>query len=238
MAHPRRLLRERGLRKLGIEPKLYYSYDLPWLTGVPFDLIIDIGAAGGGHTRIFRHLFPRAEIHAFEPLPASFESLRKNLGELPRVFLHPVALSDHNGKAGFHVGREDCRDSSSLLPMSNEHHRLFPGTGIEGKLEVETRRLDDLLDGDNYRGIFIKMDVQGAENMVIEGGRRIFGAASVVIMEVSFYPLYEGESLFEDIYETMKSLGLKFTGMLKQVDDRLGDRRVIQGDAIFTRGLD
>lgn len=235
LSHPRRLLRERRLRRKGIEPRDFYAYNLPWLKQIPFDLVLDIGAARGGHTVLFRHLFPQADIHAFEPLPTSLKQLRQRVAGLPRITVHPIALSDRKGRAKLRMGGKEHDDASSLLPMSAEHHRLFPRSGSDEVLEIETCRLDDVIDGSRYQNIFIKMDVQGAEPLVLHGGERMFAAASVVVTEVSFHLLYEGGLLFEDIYEKMSSLDLKFRGMLDQAYDGLGDRKIIQGDAVFTR---
>jgi FkbM family methyltransferase len=235
LLHPRRLLRERRLRIQGIEPKDFYIYSLSWLTRIPFDLVLDIGAARGGHTLLFHHLFPQAEIHAFEPLPESLIQLRSKTVALQRIVVHPIALSDQNGKASLHIGGTGYDDSSSLFPMTDDHLRLFPGSGSDEVLKIETHRLDDVLDSSRYQNIFVKMDVQGAEPLVLRGGERMFAAASVVVTEVSFCRLYEGCPLFDEIYEMLRPFGFVFRGMLDQVHDRLGERKIIQGDAIFIR---
>jgi FkbM family methyltransferase len=232
LSHPRTLMRERRLLRSGIEPSLYKLYDLAWLRGIHFDLILDIGAARGGHTCLFRSLFPDAEIHAFEPLPQSLKILHEQISELPRISVHPIALSDRNAKTKLYWGGQNFNDSSSLLPMSSTHRRLFEGSGSDETVEIETRCLDDVIDS-RHRNIFIKMDVQGAELAVIGGGERIFSEATVVITEISFLHLYQGDSLFEDVFTKMLSLGLRFNGMLSQFNDVTG--KIIQGDAIFLR---
>ena len=233
LLHPSRFIHERNLRKRGIEPRDFYMYNLPWLRSQPFDLVLDIGAARGGHTLLFHQLFAQAEIHAFEPLPVSFNKLRFRTRNLPRVVIHEMALSDKNGMVSLKKGGEGYDDSSSLLEMAQEHCRLFPGSGTQEIIEVETGRLDDVIDCSKYKNIFIKMDVQGAEHLVIRGGHRIFSTASVVVSEVSFCPLYEEGISFENICSILQPFGLVFCGMLDQVYDRLGEGRIIQGDAIF-----
>ena len=233
LSHPRTLMQERRLTRSGIDPSLHKSYDLAWLRAIHFDLILDVGAARGGHTCLFRSLFPEAEIHAFEPLPQSLKILHKQISGFSGISVHPIALSDRNTKTKLYLGGQNFYDSSSLLPMSATHKRLFKGSGSDETVEIETRCLDNVIDSGSYRNIFIKMDVQGAELAVIGGGERIFSEAKVVITEVSFLHLYEGDALFEDVFAKMLSLGLRFNGMLSQFNDVTG--KIIQGDAIFLR---
>jgi len=53
-------------------------------------------------------------------------------------------------------------------------------------------------------------------------------------MEVSFRELYEGQALFDQIYETLKSKGFSYRGNLYQLLNPL-DGSLLQADALFVR---
>jgi hypothetical protein len=82
--------------------------------------------------------------------------------------------------------------------------------------------------------ILIKVDVQGYEAQVLRGGVRTFGRALVLLLEVSFAELYEGQSLFDDIYALIRGLNFSCCGMFNNIYDP-HSHRVLQSDALFVR---
>ena len=58
--------------------------------------------------------------------------------------------------------------------------------------------------------------------------------AKIMIIEVSFQPLYEGGPLFDDVYRLLKAYGFTYNGNFEQLCSPK-DGRVLQADAIFCR---
>jgi methyltransferase, FkbM family len=57
---------------------------------------------------------------------------------------------------------------------------------------IEVRRLSDVVRELNLRDpLLLKLDVQGFEDKVIAGGEDVVARAKIIIIEVSFQPLYE-----------------------------------------------
>ena len=54
------------------------------------------------------------------------------------------------------------------------------------------------------------------------------------MIEMSFKPLYEGQPLFDEIYQSLISSGLKFAGNMEALYSPL-DGNVLQSDGIFYR---
>jgi len=81
--------------------------------------------------------------------------------------------------------------------------------------------------------ILIKLDVQGYEDRVINGGREIFKMAKACILEVCLDKLYEGQTEFFKITELLYGLGFKYAGNLNQT--YADDGHVIFIDAVFMR---
>ncbi len=89
---------------------------------------------------------------------------------------------------------------------------------------------------------FLKMDCQGAEQLVIEGANRKLSDAVCVHTEVSFVPLYEGQPMFRHIDALLSLLGFVFhtlaEGHLRRITPYTGSdpmRQIIQADAVYFR---
>jgi FkbM family methyltransferase len=121
---------------------------------------VDVGANEGQLLRMFTRLAPAGRHIAYEPLPSLAAELQRRF---PRVDVRPVAVSDRGGRSEFVV---DTRlpSRSSLRPISSR-----PDTTT---IQVPVERLDDALP-DGYVPHLVKIDVEGAEHLVLEGARKI-----------------------------------------------------------------
>jgi FkbM family methyltransferase len=195
--------------------------------------IIDIGANDGEYGAYLHDFFAAATVHAFEPLASSRASLESLRGRIPGLTIHPVALSDESGTATFFENA--FGPASSLLRISDEARRSFPETDRAVPVTVPLARLDDVLPvGALERDIFIKIDVQGAEDRVIRGGQAVFSAASVVLIEMSFAPFYEGQPLFGEIHQQLEACGLRMAGFKNQINDP-GSGRPLFAHCLYVR---
>ena len=140
-----------------------------------------------------------ARVTGFEPNPAEFARLANRPG--PYRYL-PAFLGD-GGPATFHLTRyPGC---ASLLPPDPSVINLFETMGCEEdgnfrvvKTEpVKTTRLDDL--ASDIKADYIKIDIQGAELMVLQNGAGVLAKSVVVETEAEFIPLYRGQPLFGDL---------------------------------------
>ena len=122
-----------------------------------------------------------------------------------------------------------------MLAMAERHKELFPFTASATTVLVEVERLDELLkDKDLLCPLLVKLDVQGFEDRVIEGGRATLDRASAVLTEVTFEPLYDGQASFNTTCRSLVELGFEFRGMWDQTYDENTGCPVF-GDALFTR---
>jgi FkbM family methyltransferase len=225
-----------GLRRRGIDYDHYRNLCRPWLLDAGIRTILDIGANTGQFARLAHEVFPGVSIYSFEPLPDCFEALKRALPA--GADFHPVncALGREEGTLEFR--RALHTPSSSFLKMTKLHEEAFPqstGGQAERPLSVAVRTLDGVAAELTLRdNILLKIDVQGYEANVLAGGGETVRRAVAVIMETSFRRLYEGQPLFDEIYETMRGLGFEFQGNLEQMINP-ADGRVVQADSIFIR---
>ena len=65
--------------------------------------------------------------------------------------------------------------------------------------------------------VLVKLDVQGVEAAVIEGGGRFLKRVKYLMTEVSLAPVYDGQSDFNTVHAAMVRAGFSLGGFLEQV---------------------
>lgn len=204
-----------------------------WLKNMGINTILDIGANTGQFAEKIHQVFPDAVLYSFEPLNDCYEELINKFKNIPQFKAFNLALGDETGVVEMH--RNQYSPSSSLLPMAELHKTCFPYTKEEILLKVDVVCLDDIASSlELNKPMLVKLDVQGYEDKVILGGESVIGQADIVIVELSLEQLYEGQPLFEDVYNVMRSLGFRYRGNYDQLYSP-DDGRVLQIDGIFTK---
>jgi len=203
-----------------------------WLMDNQFHTIIDIGANEGQFAQKARKLFPNSKIISFEPIPSVYQKLKENFQEDKNFCAFNVGLGKK--KECVKLTLNEYTPSSSILKM--EHHTEHFNFAVEqNEIEVQI----DLLD--NYQNEFdvtkpylVKIDVQGYEDRVIEGGKSVLENAQMIITEVSFTSLYHGQVPFGHIYSVLLDLGFKYVGNYEQLHSPVNNE-ILQADAIFVK---
>ncbi|MBI1950631.1 MAG: FkbM family methyltransferase, partial [Acidobacteria bacterium] len=76
------------------------------------------------------------------------------------------------------------RDNAGAHTLSSRNIQ----TVYKGSLQVETTTLDDFVEHEHLRPDFIKMDLQGAEGLVIEGSQRVLKQNPHLMIVMEFWP--------------------------------------------------
>lgn len=204
-----------------------------WMLDYQFKSIIDIGANVGQFGKKIRQYYPTAQLYSFEPIPFVCEELKLNFKDDPNFTAINAGLGDSDGKTKFHMNL--FSDSSSMLEIAELHTKNFPYTKDEIEIEVEIKQLDNCFKVDEIeKPYLVKIDVQGFEEQVINGGLQVIGNAEMVITESSYKELYKGQALFDVLYEKLKAMGFDFAGNLEQMESAFTGEP-LQGDAIFIK---
>jgi FkbM family methyltransferase len=195
-----------------------------------FATVIDVGANRGQFAIYAAAQFPGASLICFEPLPGARAGLRRVLAGNRRLTVFEYALSCDNGERELHVSAAD--DSSSLLPIGPRQREAFPGTGERSTVAVQVRRLDDVLETRVLEApVLLKLDVQGSELAVLEGGERTLRLVQAVLVEVSFVELYTGQPLADQVFDRLRKLGFTCKGVWSLTYGAAGE--CLQGDFLF-----
>ena len=138
------------------------------------DVVFDIGANEGQFAREIRQHGYRGNIISFEPLT----SARKNLLSFaecdPGWQVHEQsAIGDQDGEIEIHISGNSV--SSSALPMLESHSSAAVGSAYVGSERVPIFKLDSVANRylDKNSNLFIKIDTQGYEWQVLDGGGNI-----------------------------------------------------------------
>jgi FkbM family methyltransferase len=177
-------------------------------------LILDIGANIGGFSETALRFNPRAEIHAFEPIPKLADSIRTLSTRYPSLHCVQIALGSEPGECEFRVHQHI--DSSSLLAPDATYNSLYPQHCVLSDLiKVPVMRLDDWAASSGVapeRPIdLVKMDVQGFEGQVVRGGAATLGRTRYLVTEAALFPAYQGGVMLDELCEQLRALGFQMT---------------------------
>lgn len=133
----------------------------------PGDTVVDAGANYGIYALVAARIVgPTGRVLAFEPASAPFDILRQNIGlnGLTNVQAFHQALSDRNGRAVLYLHG----NNSGRFSLGSDE--TFTG----GTELVEVRRLDDVVAEQSAGPVsLVKLDVEGAEELVLRGSTRL-----------------------------------------------------------------
>ncbi|MCL2360841.1 MAG: FkbM family methyltransferase [Defluviitaleaceae bacterium] len=158
--------------------------------------IIDAGAYIGDSLQIFRK-WTDETIYCFEPMSSSFMLLEKtiSLNNLPNVVVYNAALGAEKGHGSFSfVGRGLGSKEVTIPDESTE--------------AVEIMVIDDFVKEGNIQVGLIKIDVEGAEQRVLEGAKKTIMSQKPTLI----ISLYHNANDFYNIKPIIESwdLGYKF----------------------------
>jgi FkbM family methyltransferase len=199
------------------------------------DLVLDIGANKGQFASELRTVGYRGRIVSFEPLSDAHKVLTEVAADDYDWTIHKRgAIGDIDGEVKINIAGNSV--SSSLLRMLDSHASAAEGSAFIGSEYVPISRLDSVAqnyinESDRY---FIKIDTQGFEWQVLNGGLDTLAKAQGVLCELSLIPLYEGQRLWLEILQRLKAEGFTLWSIQKGFTDSR-DGRTLQVDAIFFR---
>jgi FkbM family methyltransferase len=169
------------------------------------DTVYDVGAnLGYVAMSLAKQVGPTGTVIAFEPLPQNLELLRENIANnrLANIEVFDVAVSDQLGEAVIRVAGN--LSTASLIWHKSDTSAV--------PIEVKTIAIDDLVADKNLAlPTFVKIDVEGAEALVLRGMRRtVTKARPVLFVECSEAGREETWHLLSDLqYECRSAINRK-----------------------------
>ena len=169
---------------------------------------LDIGAHKGIYSILLASLMQdNGRVIAFEPDPDNCQWIDKNVraNGFQCIELSQLALSDQEGSATFYAA-----DGLGSL-VANPSARAT----AKKPITVLTRRLDDVLEERRIEKVdIIKIDVEGADLMVLRGAQRTLRQNDVsILMDVDV----QSNTERQELYDLLRSLGFRVYRMGKEL---------------------
>lgn len=206
-----------------------------FLRAFGIDLVLDVGANTGEFARELFAAKYQGRIVSFEPLARAYPVLLANSAQNPNwIVAERCALGEERGEKLLHIAAN--LESSSLLEMLPAHLRSAPKSCYVDSELVSLVPLDEIAQEyiDSASATFLKIDVQGFEERVLQGATATLPKVRGMQLEMSLIPLYEGAPRFEDLLGRAKALGFDLWWLKAGfTDPETG--RLLQVDGIFFR---
>jgi len=127
---------------------------------------IDVGCFKGEILDLLIEKAYKGRHFAFEPIPDKFSDLREKYKDQPQVVLHNIAVSNCKGTSTFnHVVTNPSYSGLKKRDYDLPDER-------DQQITVDTDMLDSVIPVDATIDL-IKIDVEGAEYLVLEGGKAL-----------------------------------------------------------------
>jgi FkbM family methyltransferase len=194
-------------------------------------IIVDIGAHRGDFIDSIERHYEIGKAVLIEPIPdlAIYLQSKFNRGNI--LIFQNVLCDKDQESVEFQIN--EYEETSSLLQIKSDMVELSNvETRLAKKVNVLARTLDSIFIGTELGSIdLIKIDVQGAEHLVLKGAVNTLKVAHFVWIELSFKPLYIGSSIFHHIYEIMEANN--FVLLEISPGHRSPKNELLQADALF-----
>lgn len=199
----------------------------------PIDLI-DVGASSGTFTDSINKFCGVRRAILVEPIPKRCVELRSKFPE-DRFQIVSAAVGDNEGELKMEILKWEY--ASSVLPVVRTISNTSLGLDMEVAETITTRMLT--LDGTCTQVQFnepidlLKVDVQGAEHLVLAGAKAVLPRVRAMWLEVSFRPLHLGSLTFEGIHDRCREAGFILASLTEGFHGANGE--LLQADALSVR---
>jgi FkbM family methyltransferase len=169
------------------------------------DMFLDVGAHIGYFSLLVSQLSSNIKVISIEASKKTFNLLEKNTASSPNIFILNMALSDKIGKTTFFEFPPLYDEYNTIVKSQYVHQKWFMKYS-NNFYDVETLTGDKLNHDLNFIPAYIKIDVEGAEFMVIKGLENTLRQNSItLIMEFAKDSKINERYILAD--QLIKSLG-------------------------------
>ena len=198
--------------------------------------IFDIGAYQGDIALFYNSLFPGSNIFCFEPFTDSFSKLKENTSLFENIITINKGMGEYEGNSQFQSNR--FAQTNSILATNKKGNEIWEEGLLDTieTLEIGLTTIDSFVQLHSIDKInILKMDVQGAEYMVLNGAKNSLeqGIVDIIYTEIITLPTYEGQLQFDETIGLIKSFGFELFNLYNHSLTDAGQLR--QVDAIFVK---
>jgi len=179
---------------------------------------IDGGAYQGDWTKTFWNIWPTVPSLMIEPQPSQRQALSTLTSQVPKSLHLQCAIADANGRLQFSLEETNSR---------------LGGEASNNSIEVDVRKLDDIVEGLSFNPNLLKLDLQGFELKALDGCTERLSQFEVVLLEVSILRIGD-VPIFHEVDQYMTKKGYRVYDLLPTYF-RPRDGALWQMDVFFVR---
>lgn len=210
------------------EPRL-----IDFLRSRNIDLVLDVGANAGQFGQSLRNAGFDGEILSFEPVRAVFDKLQQSAQGDEKWQARNLALGAAAGRATINVSEDTV--FSSILPQTAVAQEFDPAAVVKRTEEIEVATLDDIFQPFQRRNAFLKIDTQGFERQVLDGGVASLAVIKGVQLELPILHLYANTWSLSEALEYMRQRNFVVSQMRPTNFLKADPVSLVEVDCIFRR---
>lgn len=206
-----------------------------YLNHLKIEFVIDVGAYQGQFGRQIRQDGYDGYIYSFEPQRTAQEILRFKVLNDPKWDVHdPVAIGSMQQDMTLNISANPT--SSSIKEMLHEHLKAAPYSKTIRQEKIRMITLDSMYHKweSTKSRICLKIDTQGYEDEVLQGGQKTLDLVTAVQIELSAIELYREQKLYDYFIEYFKVRDFILYDILPGFSNKQTGQ-LLQFDAIFVR---
>ncbi len=217
--------------------KSHHTFDLhlqKMLANQKITTILDVGANKGQFALRLRALGYRGKIISFEPVFSAFLELKTLAAVDSQWQVYNYAVGSQKGMLELNV--TDSTELSSFL-KPNDYSKVYYKNEVSGihMQKTEIRLLKDFIEENNLEidSVLLKTDTQGFDIEVLKGaGNYLASLIKVIVVELSFKPIYENMPMALDTMQLLKAQGFNPSGLFPISRDKK-TLELIEIDGVF-----
>jgi len=173
-------------------------------------VIFDVGANIGQSALKYVHQFPDAEIHAFEPVSATYQQLVAATRSFSKIHTYHLGMGSTPGEIEINVHPDSCQ-SSILLKRPEDRSET---TKLETISEFAERHNINAID-------YLKIDTESYEIEVLTGAIPLLREQKIHFIQCECEPLKTSDRFvaFADLCEFLTPFGYRLFGVYEQQPD-------------------
>lgn len=144
------------------------------------DTVFDIGAHFGFFSLLMSNLVSKGQVHSFEASTNNFAILKHNTEQKKNISINHVAISDSSEPIRFYEFPAKYSEYNSTVSKQYEDETWFE-QNKPNEVVIPSITLDAYCSSNQITPIFIKIDVEGAEDKAMQGAKDVLSNNNVVV---------------------------------------------------------
>lgn len=177
---------------------------LPSLINVENPVLFDVGGNQGEYAEALIHMYPKGTIYAFEPNPAVFEIMKRNVAGNERIICENVGLGESVGRGALY--RYSKIENSGLSTISKDAlDILFALDDTVEEIDFARETIDHYCSERHIDRIdLLKMDVEGSELAILKGASHMIRSGKIGSIQFEFNNFNAVYRIFlKDFYDVL-----------------------------------